>query len=94
MRKSILLAAPLAFAIATGAVAQSPQPEKGTTTEPAATQDPDQKVKCRRVEVTGSLVRKERVCKTVAEWRAIQESGNQNARDIVDHSRTRPAGGT
>lgn len=47
---------------------------------------------CRRVEVTGSLARKERVCKTKAEWRAVDEDGNSRARAIVDYSTGRPSG--
>ena len=93
MRKIVLMTAPLAFLVGSVAVAQAPQPSEGSNAETAAPVDPDQKVKCRRIEVTGSLVRKERVCKTVAEWRALQDSGNQNARDVVDHSRGRPSGG-
>ncbi len=46
--------------------------------------DPDQAVKCRRVEVTGSLVKKGKVCKTVAEWKRIVDNGNRTARAIQD----------
>lgn len=46
--------------------------------------DPDQAIKCRKVEVTGSLVKKGRVCKTVAEWKQIQSNGNRTARAIVE----------
>ena len=94
MRKMAIVAVSVAGLLATPTVAQSPQPGQAPAAESTAEPDPDQKVKCRRIEVTGSLVRKERVCKTVAEWRALQESGNQNARDIVDHGRGRPSGGT
>lgn len=55
-------------------------------------EDPDQRIKCRSMEVTGSLARRERVCKTVGEWRRLTDLGNQNARDIVDYSRGRPSG--
>ena len=55
-------------------------------------EDPDQRIRCRRIEVTGSLARVERVCKTVAEWRRLTDLGNENARDIIDHSRGRPSG--
>jgi hypothetical protein len=44
-------------------------------------------VRCRRLEVTGSLVRKERVCKTNAEWRAISEQQNRDADDMITRSR-------
>jgi hypothetical protein len=47
------------------------------------TDDPDQRVRCRSIQATGSLVRRERVCRTVAEWRRISQSGNDRARDVV-----------
>ena len=46
--------------------------------------DPDQVIKCRKVEVTGSLVKKGKVCKTIAEWKEIQANGNRTARAIVE----------
>jgi len=44
----------------------------------------DDKIRCRKIAVTGSLVRKTKVCRTVAEWRSISAKGNQNARDIIE----------
>lgn len=44
----------------------------------------DTKIRCRKIEVTGSLVRKTKVCRTVAEWREISEKGNRNVRDILE----------
>jgi hypothetical protein len=46
--------------------------------------DPDPAVKCRKVEVTGSLVKKGKVCKTIAEWKRIQSNGNRTARMIAE----------
>ncbi len=43
--------------------------------------------RCRRLDVTGSLVRKERICKTNAEWRAISEQQNRDADDLITRSR-------
>ena len=51
--------------------------------KPAAV-DPDQAIKCRKVEVTGSLLKKGKVCRTIAEWKRIQENGNRTARAIVE----------
>lgn len=48
-----------------------------------AANDPDQEIKCRKVEVTGSLLKKGKVCRTVAEWRRIIENGNRTARAVV-----------
>jgi hypothetical protein len=53
------------------------------TNKPAAS-DPDQAIKCRKVEVTGSLVKKGKVCKTIAEWKQIQANGNRTARAIAE----------
>ena len=47
-------------------------------------QNDDNKIRCRKIEVTGSLVKKTKVCKTVAEWRQISLKGNQNVRDLVE----------
>lgn len=44
-------------------------------------------VRCKRFQVTGSLVKKERICKTNAEWRAISEQQNRDADDIITRSR-------
>jgi hypothetical protein len=41
---------------------------------------------CRRIEVTGYVARKEKICKTRAEWRAAEDSGNGRARAIVEYS--------
>lgn len=47
-------------------------------------QSDDNKIRCRKMAVTGSLVKKTKVCRTVAEWREISAKGNQNVRDIVE----------
>jgi len=41
-------------------------------------------IKCRRLEETGSLVKKTRVCRTNVEWEISSSNGNQNARDTVE----------
>lgn len=43
--------------------------------------------RCKRLDVTGSLVRKERICKTNAEWRAISDRQNRDANDLINRSR-------
>lgn len=45
--------------------------------------DPDQKIKCRKYLVPGSLVRKIKTCRTIAEWRKAAQAGNDAARHIV-----------
>lgn len=55
---------------------------EGTNTTAAS--DPDQVIKCRKVEVTGSLLKKGKVCRTIAEWKKIQANGNRTARAIAE----------
>ena len=43
--------------------------------------------RCRKFAVTGSLVKKERVCRTNAEWRKISEQQNRDADDLISRSR-------
>jgi hypothetical protein len=62
------------------AAAPAPAPAAGSQDE----------MVCRRIEVTGSLARKERVCKTRLEWRRISDSSNSRARAIVEYSASRP----
>lgn len=73
---ALVLVAALVTAPATVLAQQAPA---GT---PAASQpsDDDQRIRCRRIPITGSLVRVERVCKTVAEWRRLSERGNDLVR--------------
>jgi hypothetical protein len=73
------------------APAQTSAPAATPATPPAQT-NPDDVIRCRSMEVTGSLARRERVCKTVGEWRRLADRGNDNAREIIDHSRGRPSG--
>lgn len=54
--------------------------------------DADKAIRCRTVRVTGSLVKKGKVCKTVAQWRQISESGNDLARRMVEDGTSRPGG--
>ncbi len=80
-----------ALADQTGATSTTTPPVVATAATPA--QDPAQRIVCRRVEVTGSLARRERVCKTAAEWQRLGDRGNEMARETVDWGRTRPSGG-
>lgn len=51
-------------------------------------------VRCKKLAITGSLVRKERVCKTNAEWRASMEQQNRDADDLITRNRPGSAMGT
>lgn len=63
-------------------ISQALAAANGSTTS-AAPSDPDQQVKCRKYAVAGFLVRKVKVCRTIAEWRKVQQAGNDAARAIV-----------
>lgn len=54
--------------------------------------DPDNSIRCRTVRVTGSLVKKGKVCKTLAQWRQMTDSGNDLARRLVEDGTSRPGG--
>ena len=56
---------------------------QNTVAAPKSDLDPDQAIKCRRVDITGSHVKKGKVCKTIAEWKRIIENGNRTARAVV-----------
>ncbi|MFZ2996493.1 hypothetical protein [Sphingobium sp.] len=43
--------------------------------------------RCRKFLITGSLVKKERVCRTNAEWRKVSEQQNRDADDLISRSR-------
>ena len=77
MRHIILASALTAF------LAVSPTFADAGNDGPAAT-DPDQAIKCRKVDVTGSMIKKGKVCRTIAEWKKIQASGNRVARAVVE----------
>ena len=55
--------------------------------KPALDRNDPNAVRCKRLAVTGSLVRKERTCRTNAEWRAISEQQNRDADDLITRSR-------
>lgn len=63
------------------------------TSQAKGSEDDDNRVRCRRVEVTGSLVKRGRVCRTVREWRDSSSNGNDNARKMIEESTTRSGGG-
>lgn len=76
-----------------GGLASMPATANNSPDESAATTaEADDKIKCRKVEVTGSLVKRGRVCKTVAQWKAIFNNGNENARAMVIDGTSRPSG--
>lgn len=85
--RHILLA--IAFA---ASLSSSPAFADVNNAKPTAS-DADQAIKCRKVEVTGSLVKKGKVCKTVAEWKRIIDNGNRVARAVWEQG-AKPTNGT
>lgn len=79
--RSIFTAIAVAGALTAAPALAFDEGAKAATTMAA---DPDQKMKCRKVEKTGSLVTKGKVCKTVAEWKRIIDNGNRTARAVVE----------
>lgn len=56
-------------------------------TEKSDSRDPNQ-MRCRKFQVTGSLVKKDRICKTNAEWAKITEDMQRNADNLIGRGRT------
>jgi hypothetical protein len=48
-----------------------------------ATDDPNEKVRCVREKVTGSLIQSRKVCHTEKEWRRIRNDAESEARRIT-----------
>lgn len=72
----MLLAAVLAATVPAGAAVADDEPKVDKSA-------PDY-VKCRRLDITGSLAKKVRICKTNAEWAEIDANGNRTARIMVE----------
>jgi hypothetical protein len=76
---SLLLVAPALPAVATT--------EGAAAAEKLDPKDPNY-LRCRKIAVTGSLVKKERICKTNAEWAKAMEETQRNADDLITRNRT------
>jgi hypothetical protein len=64
-------------------VATYPVAAQVATAPATVSSDPDQQIKCKKFAAVGSIIRKVKVCKTLAEWRRAQQAGNDAARAIV-----------
>ncbi len=80
-RSSILTAFLLGTSASAVAVTTSVAPQK--TKDKVLSADPDQQIKCRKYTASGSLVRKVKMCRTIAEWRKATQAGNDAARAIA-----------
>ncbi len=90
---ALLIVAAAAAAVPALALTQdnSAAPAPATQAKTAES-DPDSRIRCRSVEVTGSLVKRGRVCRTIREWRQIAENGNYSARKMIEDSTSRQGG--
>ena len=59
-----------------------------------STGSPPEKMICKKVAETGSLVRKTKVCLTRDQWNRSATRGQEYSRELQETLRTRPAGGT
>jgi hypothetical protein len=89
---SALAQAPVSAPVSVPASATTSQDGKLAKASDKTASDADQAVRCRTVRVTGSLVKKGKVCKTLAQWRQMTESGNDLARRLVEDGTSRPGG--
>jgi hypothetical protein len=55
------------------------------TTSTPQQPDPNNRVICKEIEVTGSLLPGPRICHTKAEWDQISHESQQNLRDVQDN---------
>lgn len=70
----------MAFVSSSAALATERLASGASAVQPSS---PDDKVRCRRIAITGSLIKAEKVCKTVGEWRRLADRGNDAVRDIM-----------
>jgi hypothetical protein len=84
---------------ATPAPAAVPEPDAASMTmaqvkafNKTVAEDHPYRITCRTIKQTGSLVKRGRACRTVAQWNGLDADGNDHARAIVDHSATRQGG--
>lgn len=86
MEKLIFIMAALALPM-TAHAQTAPAQSAPAAAKPASAEKADaqkERMICRRVEVTGSLVKRGKVCKSSSEWARIIERGNDNARRTIE----------
>ena len=81
----------VAFVLASAVLAPAAM-AKETYVDPAPTEKLDPRdpnyMRCRKILETGSLVKKQRICKTNAEWAKASEDAQKNADDLIVRNRT------
>lgn len=64
----------------------APSPRQTTVAAPEQA-GPGMRVKCRNRTETGSLAKRTRICRTVADWRKVDEEQHSGAERAVDQGR-------
>ncbi|MFL9840066.1 hypothetical protein ABS767_03740 [Sphingomonas sp. ST-64] len=77
-----------AFGLAFALVSATPVAEDAVTAAPAKP-----KKICKAEAATGTRLSRRKVCRTAAEWEAIQKQAVQDAREIQDNTQNRYSGG-
>lgn len=86
MSVKIAVVAAVALGVTAAAPAVAGEAEK------AAASAEENKLICKKILETGSLVRKRKQCFTKAEWAEIAESQRRGATKMIDELQTRPSG--
>jgi hypothetical protein len=76
-----ILNAAIAVALLSSGTVMAEKPAKLDRSDPNA-------VRCKSLKVTGSLVKRERICRTNAEWRASSDQENRDAENLIERSRS------
>ncbi|RXZ64093.1 hypothetical protein [Pelagerythrobacter rhizovicinus] len=101
MRTLAYLAVPLACSIGMSAqeayAASIPavafvQAASGPGVEPNGQTADGEQVECRRIKVTGSRIKRKRICMTVAQWEEQGRQGRNQATEMQDSGTIDPAG--
>ena len=90
----LILATAGAAAAATPANVDEPDPKAMSRSEIRAfnaklTRDHPYYIRCEKIADTGSLVKKSLSCRTNEQWQAAEDTGNDNARDLMDRMSTK-----
>jgi len=73
------------FSLAVAAILAAAAPDAPVSTPaPTAATDPDQRIRCKASEETGSLASRRKICMTVAQWRQQARSSQDTAEKMAD----------
>lgn len=84
LKMSLMTGMTMALALPVGVAAQPAQAPAPVAAPKAGADDASSRMVCRRVEVTGSLVKRGKVCKSAKEWGKIINNGNDAARAVLE----------